>query len=130
MAIQLVLLVVIRNVHCTPSNRHLCPVERCLELAQSVSASCEHARVWPETRAATSSVGTRSAASSPAPAPSSSGGAHALQLFNGDLLRTYMKKLLASTLGAATWSDPRERDKERMLGAFALPRVAGARAAS
>jgi hypothetical protein len=79
-----------------------------------------------------SSVGTRSAASSPA--PSSSGGAPPAPRtpFNSDLLRAYMKKLLASTLGAATWPDPRERArvkgwmreigervKERMLGASA-----------
>ena len=63
----------------------------------------------------------RSTASSPSPKPS----------FDTDLLRTYVKKLLQSTLQTSTWPEPRERDrvkswmkeigervKERMIGVY------------
>jgi hypothetical protein len=59
MAIQLALLFVVRNVHCTPSTRHLCPFERCLELAQPVSASCEHAPMQAGLRACTRTFSSR-----------------------------------------------------------------------
>jgi hypothetical protein len=53
MAIQLAQLFVIRNVHYIPSNRHLCPFERCLERAQPLSAACEHALMQAGLRACT-----------------------------------------------------------------------------
>jgi hypothetical protein len=53
MAIQLALLLVIRNIHCTPRNRPSCPCERCLEPAQPVSTSCERAPMQAGLRACT-----------------------------------------------------------------------------